>query len=239
LVFTPSTPMHLDQRCRTHGPRAASHGLCGGAPLHRCHMCKVVSGTPMRTRDPQHRLPLPENLGTGIRAVLCHAPRLAPPILTHFLSLVLAYLNNQLNDDYAANYVGTRGAPPRNQHKVLEARLGNLTLANSMPVDGGTKVGGDLDRHQTRTSPETLVQEGSPDTVVTERNSGRTEQGRSRGFGTRAKPQVQTWAQATSLGSSRWTSLKRTVSGETINTPGLTTHKKASAGRYVIVVSGR
>ena len=100
-------------------------------------MCKVISGTHLRTRDPQHRVPLLENLGTGIRAVLCHAPRLAPPILIHFLSLVLAYLNKQINDDYAANYVGTQGAPPRNQHKVLEARLGNLTLANPFPVDGG------------------------------------------------------------------------------------------------------
>ena len=126
--------------------------------------------------------------------------------------------------------LGRKARHPRNQHRVLGARLGNLTLANSMPVDGGTKVGDDLGRHQTRTSPETLVQEGSPDTVVTERNSGRTEQGRSRRFGTRAKPQVQTQAQATSLGSSRWTSLKRTVSGETINTPGLTPHQKASAG---------
>ena len=131
LVFTPSTPMHLDQKCRTHGPRAASHDLCGGAPLHRCHMCKVISGTPMRARDPQHRVPLPENLGTGIWAVLCHAPRLAPPILIHFLSLVLAYLNNQINDDYTTNYVGTQGAPPQEptqspRGKTWKSHLGEL-----------------------------------------------------------------------------------------------------------------
>ena len=75
--------------------------------------------------------------------------------------------------------LGRKARHPRNQHRVLGARLGNRTLANPMPVDKGTKVGDDLGRHQTRTSPETLVQEGSPDTVVTERNSGRTEQGQS------------------------------------------------------------
>ena len=75
-AYTPLTPMHLDQRCRTHEPRAVSHDLCDGAPLHRCHLCNVISGMPMHTQDPHHRVPLPENHGTGIRAALCHAPRL-------------------------------------------------------------------------------------------------------------------------------------------------------------------
>ena len=208
LVFTPPTPMHLDQRCRAHRPRAAPHNLCGAAPVHRCHICKVISGTPLRAQDPQHRVPLPENPGTGIRAVLRHAPRLAQTILTHFLSLVLAYFNNQVKDNYVTDYVGTQGAPPQ---EPTQSPRGKTWESHPGEPDAGSRW--HKSRRRFRSSPNENLSRDSRSGRFPGHSCDRKELRPDR---TRAKPQVlnirnrtafpyigNTKARAARLGSSR------------------------------------
>ena len=46
LAILPLRPVHLDQKCSAHGPRAVSRYARGDAPLHRCHFCKVSVAVP-------------------------------------------------------------------------------------------------------------------------------------------------------------------------------------------------
>ena len=111
-----------------------------GIPITECH-CQRALG-----------------LGFGRRYAMHHAWRHPSSSISCPSCLLISTIKSTMLTPRIM--LGRKTRHLSNPRKVLEARLGNLTLANSMLVDGGTKVGGELGRHQTRTSPETLVQEG-------------------------------------------------------------------------------